>query len=517
MKENREPQPFVWKKREKPAAILHQKKYHLPLRQSVVTKFFLSMIGCVLISILLNWLMNNLVLENYYKNRKVDSLKDTFTQIDTIFSSTSQSDDIRLEMEKLGGKNNYSVMVVDRKFQVVDFNLGTYVPDEWTSRMFYIEIATQLSPGQCTVSIRNNPRLGQEYLLLTGVLSNNYLVVLSMPLQAIRENVDISNRFLLFSGFFSVLISALLAFWIARSFTKPIKELAGITNSLARFDFTKRYTGRGNDEIAELGKSINMLSVELERNISDLKTLNAQLERDNEIKTRQDQLRRDFIANASHELKTPIALVRAYAEGISDEVSTDEQSRRYYCEIIQDEADKMSVLIKKMTSLMQLESGEEELTFARFEITGLISGVLRRYSILLDQKKITVSFLPEGEIYCWGDEYFIENVINNYVSNASNHVSEKGEIVVEEHIISTSEGQKHVHVSVFNTGNQIAQEDLTRIWESFYKVDKARTRQYGGTGLGLSVVAAIMHAHNMPCGVENCEGGVRFWFELELA
>ena len=84
------------------------------------------MIGCVLISILLNWLMNNLVLENYYKNRKVDSLKDTFTQIDTIFSSTSQSDDIRLEMEKLGGKNNYSVMVVDRKFQVVDFNLGTY-------------------------------------------------------------------------------------------------------------------------------------------------------------------------------------------------------------------------------------------------------------------------------------------------------------------------------------------------------------------------------------------------------
>jgi len=492
------------------------KKRRLPLRRSVVTKFFFSMVGCVLISILLNWLLNNLVLENYYRNRKIDNLKDTFSQVDTIFQSSSQQD-IRLEMERLGGRTNYSMMIVDRKFQVVDFAAGNYVPDEWTSRLFYVQIATQLSPGQCTVSVSNNPRLGQEYLLLTGILHNNYIVVLCMPLQAIRENVDISNRFLLFSGIFSILISALLAFWLARGFTKPIKELAGITNSLAQFDFTKRYNGRGSDEIAELGQSINTLSSELEKNISELKTLNAQLERDNEIKTRQDQLRRDFIANASHELKTPIALIRAYAEGVSDEVSTDEQSRRYYCEVIQDEADKMSALIKKMTSLMQLESGEEELTFARFEITGLISGVLRRYSILLDQKKITVSFLPEGEIFCWGDEYFMENVINNYVSNASNHVSEKGEIVVEEHVVTTPEGQKRVHVSVFNTGNPIAQEDLTRIWESFYKVDKARTRQYGGTGLGLSVVAAIMHAHNMPCGVENCEGGVRFWFELELA
>lgn len=494
-----------------------EKKKHLPPHRSVVTKFFFSMVGCVLISILLNWALNNLVLENYYKNRKIDSLKDTFSQIDAIFQNSSKTQDIRLELERLGGRNSYSVMIVDRKFQVVDYNLGSYVPDEWTSGLFFIEVATQLSPGECEVNVKSNLRLGQEYLLLTGILRNSYIVVMSMPLQAIRENVDISNQFLLFSGVFSVLISALLAFWIARGFTKPIQELAGITNSLARFDFTKRYSGRGSDEIAELGKSINTLSAELEKNISDLKTLNAQLERDNEIKTRQDQLRRDFIANASHELKTPIALIRAYAEGISDEVSTDEQSRRYYCEIIQDEADKMSVLIKKMTSLMQLESGEEELTFARFEITGLISGVLRRYSILLDQKKIAVSFLPKGEIYCWGDEYFIENVINNYVSNASNHVSEKGEIIVEERVVDVGAGQKRVHVSVFNTGHQIAQEDLTRIWESFYKVDKARTRQYGGTGLGLSVVAAIMHAHNMPCGVENCEDGVRFWFELELA
>ena len=247
-----------------------------------------------------------------------------------------------------------------------------------------------------------------------------------------------------------------------------------------------------------------------------MKTANAQLRRDNEIKTHQDQLRRDFIANASHELKTPIALIRAYAEGISDDVSSDPESRRYYCEIIQDEADKMNMLIKKMTSLMQLESGEEELTISRFEITGLIGGILRRYSILLDQKKIAVSFQYDRELYCWGDEYFIENVINNYVSNASNHVSAKGEIIVRAETVKNEE-KNHVHVSVFNTGDPIAEEDLTRIWESFYKADKARTREYGGTGLGLSVVSAIMRAHNMPCGVRNESNGVTFWFELEQA
>lgn len=483
--------------------------------RSIATRLFLCTIGCVLLCVALNWVLNNLVLENYYRNRKIDSLKQTCYQIDGLFYEDLSGAELTLEIERISSRSNCGVMLADRSFKTVSF--GVSVPQEWKTIDFLVQIAANYGRGEATVQVVNNPRLGQEYLLLTGILSNGYSVVISMPLQAIRESVEVSNQFLLFTGLFSIVVSALIALWIARSFTRPIRQLAAVTDSLSRFDFSKRYTGRGKDELAELGQSVNTLSTELEKNISDLKTLNAQLERDNEIKTRQDQLRRDFIANASHELKTPIALIRAYAEGILDDVSADEKSRRYYCEVIQDEADKMNVLIRKMTSLMQLESGEEELTITRFELTGLIGGVLRRYSILLDQKKITVSFLPEGELYCWGDEYFIENVINNYVSNAANHVSEKGEITVEERRVRTPEGQDRVRVSVFNTGRNIAPEDLTRIWESFYKVDKARTRQYGGTGLGLSVVSAVMRAHNMPCGVENCEGGVRFWFELEPA
>ena len=112
----------------------------------------------------------------------------------------------------------------------------------------------------------------------------------------------------------------------------------------------------------------------------------------------------------------------------------------------------------------------------------------------------------------WGDEFKIEEVVTNYVSNALNHVKYSNTIEIR-----ILQQDKKVRVTVFNTGDPIPEEDIHKIWVKFYKVDKARTRQYGGTGLGLSVVAAIMHAHNMPCGVENCEDGVRFWFELELA
>lgn len=192
-----------------------------------------------------------------------------------------------------------------------------------------------------------------------GRLNSGPYLMVNTPLQAISESVDISNRFLLVTGFFSLALSGFFIFWIARSFSRPILELSEITTSISQLDFSRKYERGGKDEIGRLGESVNRLSTELEKNLTQLKTANAQLVRDNEMKTKQDALRREFISNASHELKTPIALIMAYAEGLEENVSTDAESRRYYCEVIRDEAEKMSVLVKKMTALMQLESGAE--------------------------------------------------------------------------------------------------------------------------------------------------------------
>ncbi|MBQ9082426.1 MAG: HAMP domain-containing protein [Clostridia bacterium] len=490
-----------------------------PRRSSFTIKLFLSMVGCMVLMLCCCWMLNTLALEKYYRMEKEKEIVVLYGQIDEIYDQYSDRTQRRIAIDSINARTNCSIVLINERLQPEYASLGGMEIQnghqlEITVSMALLQQFRDQQPGSYQVGTEANPQTGRQYITLSGRLSSGTMCILRTPLEAIAESVAIGNRFLIYSGIGAIVLCCVLVFFLARGFTRPIKELLTVTDGIARLDFSRKYTGRSHDEVGALGESINNVSTELERKLSELKTANAQLERDNEIKTRQDQLRRDFIANASHELKTPIALIRAYAEGIREEVSGDPESRRYYCEIIEDEADKMNQLIRKMTSLMQLESGEEELNISRFEITGLIGGILKKYSILLDQKRITVDFRTRGELYCWGDEYFIENVINNYVSNAANHVSARGDITVtaEE---TMRDGHPRVRVSVFNTGACIGEEERVRIWESFYKADKARTRAYGGTGLGLSVVAAIMRAHNMPYGVENRADGPMFWFELE--
>jgi len=223
-------------------------------------------------------------------------------------------------------------------------------------------------------------------------------------------------------------------------------------------------------------------------------------------------MRSDFISNVSHELKTPIALIQGYAEGLQDNVNDDPENRNYYCDVIIDEAAKMNNIVRKLLSLNQLEYGEQSLEYDRFDIYDLLRGVLRDTEILQKQQDVTVHLYGEGPCYVWADEYRIEEVVTNYVSNAFHHVSKSREIAV-----SVKKTDATVRVSVYNTGEPIPEEDLDKVWIKFFKVDKARTREYGGSGIGLSVVKAVMDAHNRKCGVINHEGGVEFWFELDAA
>lgn len=497
------------------------KKIKRPLTRSFTLKLFLSMVGCMALMLFCCWMLNTVALEKYYRLEKEREISELYSQIDRVYQTYTDRAERQSAIDNMNARANCGIVLINGRLQAEYASLGGIEIGDLRELKIKISVALlqqfqKQAAGTYQIEIESNQQIDQKYLTLSGRLTDGTMCILRTPLEAISESVRIGNRFLIYSGLGVMVLCCVLVFFLARNFTRPITQLLDVTDGIARLDFSRKYTGKSRDEVGALGESINYVSTELERNLSELKTANAQLERDNEIKTRQDQLRRDFIANASHELKTPIALIRAYAEGVSEDVSNDPESRKYYCEIIQDEADKMNQLIKKMTSLMQLESGEEELTISRFEITGLAGGILKKYSILLDQKRITVHFDFPGELYCWGDEYFIENVINNYVSNAANHVSPKGEITVTVREVRQDDAA-HIRVSVFNTGSCISEEDCVRIWESFYKADKARTRSYGGTGLGLSVVAAIMRAHNMPYGVENTPQGPRFWFELEQA
>lgn len=474
---------------------------------SIAWKLFASTLSCLLVLLILIWLLNNYVLVSYYQNAKVNVLKDAFQKVNTLYSQ--DSDNLEDEVYRLSNSGNVRMTIWYRTTLIYDTRISNHFNDQ--DSIFLIPDISGWDYGTYEIGTRRDPRSESMNISLVGRFSNGYGVMMSTPVAAIEESVDITNRFLMITGGAALVIAAAVALFITRFFTKPIHELSRVAGSVSHLDFSDRYTRKGRDEFADLGRNINSMAAALEATVSDLKTANLQLMNDVEQKTRQNEARRAFISNVSHELKTPISLIQTYAEGLHEDIASSAENRDYYCGVIEDEANKMSTLIKKMTMLMQLEAGSEELVIERFDIAELLHNLILKNMPRFDSKQAAV-FEPEyTPTFVWADEFLIENVLSNYLSNALNHVEPKGRIVSSlEH---TEDGR--IRVSLFNSGNNIPDDDLPKIWESFYKVDKARTRAYGGTGIGLSVVAAIMNAHHMPYGVINHEDGVEFYIELE--
>ena len=279
---------------------------------------------------------------------------------------------------------------------------------------------------------------------------------------------------------------------------------------MSNLDFEARYESHAGNEIDVLGDNFNKMSRKLENTISELKSANNKLQKDIEDKIKIDEMRKEFLDNVSHELKTPIALIQGYAEGLNENISDDPESRAFYCEVIMDEASKMNKLVKNLLTLNQLESGKDAPMMERFDIVSLIHGVLQSMHIMIEQKEATVIFEAQDPVYVWADEFKTEEVVTNYTSNALNHLD--GERKVEIKILQEADCVK---VTVFNTGTPIPEEDLPNLWNKFYKVDKARTREYGGSGIGLSIVKAIVEGMNQKYGVCNFDNGVEFWFTLD--
>ena len=281
---------------------------------------------------------------------------------------------------------------------------------------------------------------------------------------------------------------------------------------MKHLDFNVKYTGNDRTEIAVLGNNINEMSEALETTISELKTANNELLKDIEQKEQIDERRKEFLSNVSHELKTPIALIQGYAEGLREGINDDVESREFYCDVIIDEAAKMNAMVRQLLTLNQLESGSEIVNMERFDLTALIRNYIASSDILLRERTISVRMEDYEAVYVWGDEFKVEEVFMNYFTNAIHYA--QGEKIIDVKL-RRMDGQ--IKVSVFNTGIPIPAESIEHIWEKFYKVDKARTREYGGSGIGLSIVKAIMESMNQKYGVTNYENGVEFWFTLDIA
>ncbi|MBQ8683422.1 MAG: HAMP domain-containing protein [Clostridia bacterium] len=465
---------------------------------SIALRLFAVIAGCVLLLLVAVYLLNTLVLKEYYIREKQDTVSATFSSINSVCE-----DSARLQERLINLQDNGTVDVVLWTGRQLLYS------SQNSDRVLLPAYVTE-PPGSYTITVTEEENMlsghtGQgQAIRLVGTLNNGWNIHLRTPVAAIEESVAVTNRFLLISGGAALVLSLLVSLLLARRFTQPIRRLASEADRVARLDFSGRQPIRGKDELAHLEHSIRTMSVALENTIT-------QLQEDIAQKEQQDRTRRAFIANVSHELKTPLALIGTYAEGLREDIADGGENRQYYCEVIEDEARKVNQLLRRMTTLMQLESGREQLEPEAFDITELLMGLVEKHSPAIAEKQVHLQ-LDTVPAQVMADVYLMENVLQNYLSNALNHVTEGGVIR-----LSVAPMEEKVRVTVYNTGPHIPHEDLPRIWDSFYKVDKARTRAYGGSGIGLSVVAAILKAHGFPYGVENREGGVAFYAELTTA
>ncbi len=477
---------------------------------SITFKLYISTAACILSLLTVNLLLNTFAFSDYYRDQKKTLLVDAYKELDAVSANYDQlshylhqrssSDEPALLLW-----SDYQLLYHDRSIPLSDFESPPFA------------VLSPLNIPNGTYTVTGRPFRSQQesdaFLFLYGRTENGLNLVFQLSLTDTDQSSAIANRFLLISSLVILGISAVAVWLISRYFTRPISRLSTMAKNMADLNFSDRYQSRGNDELAELGNSLNTVSETMEATLSDLKTANARLLDDVERVEQQNEIRRSFISNVSHELKTPIALIQTYAEGLRENGAVqDKEQRAFYCDVIADEADHLSQIISRMTMLMQLESGKAELQIEYFDIRALCERLLERNAPLFAQKNITLPALAEEPAFVWGDPQLIENVMTNYLTNALNHTEENGCIRIRWE--PTEENT--LRICVFNSGLPIPSDDLPRIWESFYKVDKAHTRVYGGSGIGLSIVAAIMRVHQMPYGVKNLPDGVEFNIELSI-
>ena len=487
---------------------------------SIRMKLFLSL--CIIVSsiILFLILLNNFVLESFYLYNKQNSLKNVYYLINQYYTETYSQNAINNELEKISIKNNFDILIKNKNNESVytsnkDFyyNIGNMVII--TSQNIMEEKSVLEKSDKYTIIELNDVTTNISYIMLTANLDNGYKLYIRMPVTSIEESVKISNKFLYIIAIFVIILGGIVLSIVSRRFSKPIEELDNIAKDMANLNFEHKYQiSNANDEVDNLGKSINMMSRKLESTIEQLRRTNIELERDIEEKSQIDEMRRSFISDVSHELKTPIALIQGYSEGLIENVNSDEESRKFYAEVILDETNKMDKLVKQLLELMKLEYGNMNFNNKDFDIIELENEIMRKSQVMIEKENIELTIKQSDPISVFADDFYIDQVFTNYITNAIKYATEingKKRIEVRNEII----GNK-VRVVIFNTCDGLSEEHLLRIWNRFYKADESRNREKGGNGIGLSLVKAIMNNYGNNYGVKNVAGGIEFYFEVDL-
>lgn len=456
-------------------------------------KTFLLLFACISVFVLAGILFNFLFLEKFYLYKTKQEFVVVSKEIQTKIETTGN--DIEKYISKTGKKENIRILILDTDWNVQQ--MSYYQREDKSniplSKIKKMEKKRKQQPYICEIFELKNDT-ASKIIFLGKTKSNQYLVLMKNT-NGVRESVAIANRFYLFIGGIMLFISIFLTALFSKKITKPIIKMCAITNEMEKLHFEHKIEVKSKDEIGELADSINHMAERLQENIYTMQ---------------QDIVRRkQLVRDVSHELKSPIAVIKGYADGLQYGVADDKDSREKYCQIISNECDRMDQMVKDLLELSKLEQIVINPTKKNIHLYPFIKQLEEVYSNKMQEKGCKVTIHCNQSVIVEADEKMLERILTNLFGNAVKYVKNPGEIVV-----SVTEQDQGTRVEIYNTGDSIPNDDITKVWDVFYKVDKSRKREQDGHGIGLAIVKTAVELHHGTVFLENKSEGVSFGFFL---
>ncbi|MFA6940114.1 MAG: HAMP domain-containing sensor histidine kinase [Clostridiaceae bacterium] len=495
------------------------------MKKSITAKLFIitSVIFITFISAAM--LIQSYYFSEFYLNRKMSSLRENLSSFNKQYLSVySDSNKIYSLMVNFENANNAKLIILDANGNY--FKSTSPITDKKDANKLdavNTVIEAWRSDPDAFTSLKNSS--SKSYIFNSKEYDIKNIVAASTVntkdkdieiIFAVSSFVPISEASLVIKEFYlyfligAILLILLLSFIYTNMISKPLVRMNKTAKKMSNLDFTEKCIEKREDEIGSLSKTLNFLSENLDNSLTQLRESNRKLKEDYEKERQLLKARKDFISSVSHDLKTPIALIEGYAEGLKDGI-VDEEDKEYYLDVIMDESKNMSKLITDMIDLSHLESGFYSLDKESFFIDKLLLNILRKYSKNFEDKNITLEKNIIESISVYADSSRIEQVIKNLLNNAIYHAKDPNIIRV-----SLSLENDYCMIGIKNTGDEIEDNIKERIWDTFFRKDKSRCRQLQNAGLGLSIVKNIIDLHEGKYGFSNTGDGVLFYFMIKI-
>jgi signal transduction histidine kinase len=465
------------------------------IKTKLVLIFTVFMISLVLGGILLN----SIFLEYYYIYKDKVNLVQVSQKIKKDYEEDNENSEYADMAQDI---DNINTIIVDGNYNIKYNSLRLKSAGEEKKlpkqlKQAILDNEKKLSKKYVYYTEEKNNVQRTKLVFISKINKDGY-VILQKSFKSIHDSVVTANEFYIFAGCVVIAIGAIFILIFSNKMTKPIIEMSKVAENISNLKFDELVKVNSKDEIGRLGDSINRISKKLNKSIDELK--------------KDVERKKELIRNMSHELKTPIGIIKGYSEGLKYGVVNDKEKIDKYCTILVEECDRMDKLIKELLDYSMMEGGMTEINPITFDIHEFLTKIEERFKPIFYEKNINFNLDCMKDYKICADRDMFEKAVNNFITNAINHISGKQYI----NIICEKREDK-IRISVFNTGNSIPEKEINKIWDVCYKVDKARSRKYGGHGIGLSLVRLIAQLHGGTAEVENVEDGVKFYIEIPEA